>query len=140
MPDRWCVSYGLGMAIGPSSVPDPATTGAGGASPGAGVSTSDWPAQAADAIERTVGAVRDRTTGPAITVARALVFGTFSLFVGVLVVVLTAIAAVRVLDAYLPDAVVGEQHTWAAHLVVGLVFSLVGMVLWRQRTRRPGAE
>jgi hypothetical protein len=128
------------MANGPSPVPHPAAPAPGGPAVGPAVDSSDWPAQAADAIERTVGAVRDRTTGPAITVARGLVYGTFALLVGAAVVVVLAIAAVRALDAYLPDAVVGEDHTWAAHLVVGTVFSVLGMLLWRRRTRRPGPE
>lgn len=123
------------MANGPTPVPHPPEAG----SPAAGgpsVATSDWPAQAADAIERTVGAVRDRTTGPAITVARGIVYGTFALLVGTAALVLLAIAAVRALDAYLPDAVFGEEHTWAAHLLVGAAFSIVGMLLWSRRTRR----
>lgn len=98
------------------------------------VDTSDWPAQAADTIERVVGSVRDKTTGPAITVARWVVYGTFALLVALAVLVLLAIAAVRLLDVYLPDAWVGDEHTWAAHLVVGLVFSLAGMVMWSKRS------
>lgn len=94
---------------------------------------SDWPAQAADTIERVVGTVRDKTTGPAITAARWVVYGTFALIVGSVVGVLVAVAAVRALDVYLPNAWVGEQHTWAAHLVVGAVFSLTGMLLWSRR-------
>lgn len=94
---------------------------------------SDWPAEAADTIERVVGAVRDKTTGPAITVARWVVYGTFALVVGSVVAVMVAIAAVRALDSYLPDAWVGEQHTWAAHLIVGAIFALAGMVLWSRR-------
>lgn len=96
--------------------------------------TSDWPAQAADTIERVVGSVRDKTTGPAITVARWIVYGTFALVVGTVVAILLAIAAVRMLDVYLPDAWVGEDHTWVAHLVVGGLFTLTGAVLWSRRT------
>src|SRR5690554_875919 len=103
-------------------------------STGTVVDSTDWPAQAADTIERVVGTVRDKTTGPAITAARWLVYGTFALFVGLAVAILLAIAAVRLLDAYLPDAVFGEEHTWAAHLIVGLVFTILGMVAWSQRT------
>lgn len=98
------------------------------------VDTTDWPAQAADTIERVVGSVRDKTTGPAITAARWVVYGTFALLVGMAVLVLLAIAAVRLLDVYLPDAWVGEDHTWVAHLIVGLVFALVGMAMWSKRT------
>jgi hypothetical protein len=93
----------------------------------------DWPTQAADAIERVVGSVRDKTTGPALTVAKAIVYGTFAGLVGVAALVLFVIAAVRLLDSYLPDAVFGESHTWAAHLILGLLFVVVGGVLWLRR-------
>lgn len=101
---------------------------------------SDWPMQAADTIERVVGSVRDKTTGPAITVARWLVYGTFALVVGSIVAVLMAIAAVRALDAYLPDAVVGVDHTWAAHLLVGLSFTAIGMAMWSRRSAPADAD
>jgi len=47
--------------------------------------------------------VRDKTTGPAITVARGLVYGTFALLVGTVVTVFLVISAVRLLDVYLPS-------------------------------------
>jgi hypothetical protein len=119
------------MVDGPSSLPD--STG-----PAAAGATNDWPAQAADTIERVVGTVRDKTTGPAITVARAVVYGTFALLVGTAVAIILAISAVRALDVYLPDAVFGEDHTWAAHLIVGALFSIAGMVAWSQRSPRDG--
>ena len=97
---------------------------------------SDWPSQAADTIERVVGSVRDKTTGPAISVARWIVYGTFALVVGSVLAVLMAIASVRILDVYLPDAWVGADHTWAAHLLVGALFTLTGMVLWSRRSAR----
>ena len=100
----------------------------------------DWPAQAADTIERVVGSVRDKTTGPAITIARGIVYGTFALVVGTVVAVLVAIAAVRALDNYLPDSVFGEEHTWAAHLLVGLVFTGLGMGMWSRRSAPPAAD
>lgn len=106
------------------------------AAPAAVDDSPDWPAQAADTIERVVGTVRDKTTGPAITVARSLVYGLFAAIVGAAVVVLLAVAAVRFVDVYLPDAVFGETHTWAAHLLVGVVFTLAGLVLWSRRTSR----
>jgi hypothetical protein len=101
---------------------------------------SDWPAQAADTIERVVGQVRDKTTGPAVRAARWAVYGTFALLVGAAVAVLLAISTVRLLDVYLPDAWVGEEHTWVAHLITGAIFSIIGMVLWSQRSKKPGRE
>ena len=99
----------------------------------------DWPAQAADTIEQVVGSVRDKTTGPAITVARAVVYGTFAALVGAACLLLLVIASVRMLDSYLPDAVFGEEHMWAAYLILGLVFVITGAVLWHRR-RSTGEE
>jgi hypothetical protein len=97
----------------------------------------DWAAQAADTIERAVVTVRDRTTGPALTAARAVVYGTFAALVGITALVLATIAAFRLIDNYLPDSVFGDEHTWAAYLIVGLVFVVAGAVLW---VRRRGPE
>lgn len=97
----------------------------------------DWPTQAADTIERVVGTVRDKTTGPALTISRGLVYGTFAAIVGVAALVLAVIVAVRLLDNYLPDAVFGETHTWAAHLIIGLVFTIAGLFAWSKRSARP---
>jgi hypothetical protein len=99
----------------------------------------DWAAQAADTIERAVENVRDRTTGPALTVARAVVYGSFAALLGVAALVLATIAAFRLVDNYLPDSVFGEEHTWAAYLIVGLAFVVAGIVLWARR-RGPGLE
>jgi hypothetical protein len=104
---------------------------------GGAVDTADWPAQAADTIEKVVGSVRDKTTGPAITVARGLVYGTFALVVGAKVAVLLAIALVRFVDVYLPDDAFGEDHVWAAHAIVGLLFTLVGALMWSRRIAPP---
>jgi hypothetical protein len=103
--------------------------------------TPDWPVEAADAIERAVGAVRDKTTGPALTVARGIVYGALAIIVGLAAAVTAAIAAVRVVDVYLPESVFGETHVWAAHLIVGAVFVLLSwFFLWRKRYARDGQE
>jgi hypothetical protein len=101
--------------------------------------SGDWASQAADTIERAVGNVRDRTTGPAITVARAVVYGTFAVIVGIAALVLATIGAVRLIDNYLPSAAFGEEHTWAAYLIIGLVFVIAGVILWARRYG-PGPE
>jgi hypothetical protein len=97
------------------------------------VDTTDWPAQAADTIERAVQGVRDKTTGPAISVARWSVAGLFIAIMAVTVGVLLCIALIRVLDVYLPDSVFGEDHVWAAYLIVGLPFFITGIVLLSKR-------
>jgi hypothetical protein len=32
--------------------------------------------------------------------------------------------------------VVGKEHVWAAHLLIGLVFSITGLLLWRKTKPR----
>jgi hypothetical protein len=92
----------------------------------------DWPAQAADAIVEQVGKVRDRTTGPAIRIAGYVVFGAFATLLGTVALILFIIGAVRALDVYLPDAVFGESHMWAAHTILGAVLVLAGLVTSRK--------
>lgn len=99
--------------------------------------SGDWAAQAADTIERVVGEVRDKTTGPALTAARSVVYGTFAALVGLTAFVLATIAAVRVVDNYLPDAVFGDEHMWAADLIIGVAFVVAGGVLWVRRNASP---
>ena len=98
------------------------------------VDTTDWPAQAADAIERAVQTVRDKTTGPAITVARWTVAGFFAVIMGTTVAILLSILLVRVLDVYLPESVFGETHVWAAYLILGLPVFIAGIWLLSKRT------
>ena len=38
-------------------------------------------------------------------------------------VVLLIVLLVRLLDVYLPDSVFGEDHMWAAYLILGLACS-----------------
>jgi hypothetical protein len=101
------------------------------------VDMDDWPAQAADTIERVVQNVRDKTTGPAINAARWLVAGLFLVATGSVVVVLLVVMFVRLLDVYLPDAVFGEDHIWAAYGILGTLISVAGLILLSKRTSSP---
>ncbi len=97
------------------------------------VDADDWAKQATDTIVGFVDGVRAKTTGPAITAARGVVYGLLAALLGLGAAVLLSIGLVRALDAYLPDSVFGETHTWAAHLLIGALFSLVGLFLWSKR-------
>lgn len=93
----------------------------------------DLPAQLAGTIEQVVGAVRDKTTRPLLTIARGIVYGSFAAILTITAVVLLIIGGVRLLDNYLPSAVFGEEHTWAAYMFLGLAFVIGGALLWRRR-------
>jgi hypothetical protein len=107
------------------------------ARPAHAVRTDDWPVQATDAIVSVIGTAHDKITGPVQTIARAIVYGFFALVLGGAALVLGTVLMLRLLNNYLPDSVVGEHHMWAAHLIVGLIFSLAGLVLWAKRKPRP---
>ena len=114
--------------------PDPSSTDPGAdttATSPLGLSGGDWPAQATDTIVDLIGTVREKTTGPVTTVARGLVFGTFLAVVAIVVTVMALIALVRLLDEILPSGV------WLPYLILGLVFTGVGALVFRKR--RPAA-
>jgi uncharacterized membrane protein len=97
------------------------------------VRTDDWPSQATDSIVKVVGTVQQKVTGPVTTIARGIVFGTFALVLGAAAFALVIILAVRVLNNYLPDAVFGENHVWAAYMIVGVLLCIIAIVLWTMR-------
>lgn len=96
--------------------------------------SDDWVVQAADTIERVVGTVRDKTAVPLDKAARVVVYGLLAGLLGAAAAVLLAIAAVRALDVALGSAFGVE--VWAAHAVVGGIFTLAGLFLWSKRERR----
>ena len=109
------------------------------AAPPASAEAQDWPAKATETIVTQVGRIRDKTTGPALKIARYAVFAAFAISLGTVALVISIIGGVRALDAYLPDAVFGETHMWAAHCTMGLILLLVGIVLFRKAHRDPEA-
>jgi hypothetical protein len=112
------------------------TTPASAAPTPAAADQPDWPAQAADSIVEQVGKVRDRTTGPAVKISGYLVFGAFAVLLGSVAFVLFLIGTFRALVAYLPDAVFGEEHTWAAYTILGSVLVLGGLLTSRKMKDR----
>jgi hypothetical protein len=91
----------------------------------------DWAIQTADTIERLVESVRTNTADRLVSVARLVVFGLLAAILGTAALVLFAILSVRFLDSYLPGGV------WVAHLVVGGLFTLGGLLLWQQAWKHP---
>ena len=91
----------------------------------------DWAAQTADTIERAVVGLRSKTTDPIERVVRIVVYGIVAAVLGITVVVLLTIALVRALDIVLPSGV------WAADLLLGGIFTIVGLFLWTRRRGRP---
>ncbi len=112
---------------------DTGTGRAGGAAP-TPTPTDDWPAKAADQIVNLVDQIRDKTTGPAIKAARAMVFGFLAAMLGTAALVLFIVGLVRFVNVYAPGGV------WVAHGIVGLLFVGSGLFLWAKRQRPVEAE
>jgi len=87
----------------------------------------DWADQAADTVVKVVDTVREKTTGPILTVARAIVYGLIGIFAVLVALIVLTIALVRLVDVYLPGEV------WSAHLLIGALFTLFGLLVWSKR-------
>jgi hypothetical protein len=94
--------------------------------------TSDWPAQATDTIVNLVDQVRAKTTGPAITVARGLVFGLIVGVLGVMATVLLLVFAVRLTTDVL-ELIWDGAGVWLTYLIYGVLLTLVGAYLFGKR-------
>jgi len=90
---------------------------------------TDWTVQTADTIDRVVTTIRSKTSDPLVGIARWVVFGLLAAIVVTLALVLLAIASVRALIVYLPF---GDDRVWAAYLIVGGIFVLAGLLLFRK--------
>jgi hypothetical protein len=93
-----------------------------------------WTDQATDLIVQTVGTVRDKTTGPAITAGRAIVYGTFAVLVSAVAIVLGLVLVIRLLTAYIPG-----NRVWVSYLIVGVPLCIAGLVLWGKARKPPTA-
>ena len=89
---------------------------------------TDWPQQATATVVDFVDNVKHRTTRPATLAARGLVYGIVMLAIGLPAIVMLLVGLVHFLDHAIP------QEVWLVYLILGAVFSLVGLLLWRKRT------
>jgi hypothetical protein len=90
----------------------------------------DWAIQTADTIDRIVETVRSNTSDRLVSITRGVVFGLLALILATTALVVVSIVVVRVLVILLGSA-------WAAYLVLGGLFTLFGLLLWRQAWKRP---
>ena len=96
------------------------------------VLSGDWPVQAADAIVKGVDTLRDKTTGPAQKAARGLVYGLLAAVLGTMVAVLLIIGLVRLVDSIV-GLFMDEPRIWVTYLIVGILFTVVGALVFRRR-------
>lgn len=89
---------------------------------------SDWTTQAADAVEKTVVLVRDKTVVPAQQGVRVAVYGFLTAFFALTAFMLVTILTFRALVIVVP--------VWAAWMIVGGIFVLAGGFCWTRRSKK----
>ena len=99
----------------------------------------DWQTRVTDQIIDNVDKVKRLATDNAVLVLRALVFGLVILVLGIAALIMFVTVAIRMADAYLPIGNGVGDATWAAHLFVGTLFSVLGIGAWmsRRNSSRP---
>jgi len=97
-------------------------------------SADDWPARATTAITQYVDSVRGKTTGPALSASRVVVYGIPIAAIAVIPLALLLIVCYRslvIVTSYVPW--VGEGETWLANFVLGSIFAVASKVLWAKK-------
>ena len=94
-------------------------------------SDGSWADQATDLIVSVVGTIRDKTVGPAMTAARAIVYGFFAAIVGLCAFVLATVFLVRIVTVYVGGRV------WIPQLALGVIFGIGALVLWGRAKKVP---
>ena len=88
--------------------------------------------RALDTIDTVVATVNDKAIRPAIVAARGIVFGVVIAVVAITVLVLFCVGFIRL-------TTIAGHKIWASYMVLGLIFSAVGAVLYSRRGLPPDA-
>ncbi len=88
--------------------------------------------RALDTIDSVVAAVNDKAIRPAVVAARGIVFGVVIGVIGLAVLVLFCVLFIRV-------STIAGHKVWASYIVLGLIFTAVGAVLYARRGLPPDA-
>jgi hypothetical protein len=93
----------------------------------------NWASDFTETIIDTVDKVRDRTTKPIVMVARGLVFGLLSTFLGLMALVLLLVGLSRALINLLEWPFDHDSAVWISHIVLGSLLCLAGAIFMVRR-------
>lgn len=93
----------------------------------------NWATETTDKLVSLIDTVRSQTTQKVVYAARGAVFGVIAVMLGTLIVVLAILGLLRGVQSLLELAVEWDRAVYISYLVVGAIFSLVGLVLFRKR-------
>lgn len=97
------------------------------------LSDPNWAPQLADTIERVVAQIRDKTTKPVVMIARGLVFGLLSVFVGMFALVLFLVGLLRGVQAVIEWPFSHPTAVWVSYVLVGGLFCVAGALCMSKR-------
>lgn len=97
-----------------------------------------WATDFTETIIDTVDKVRNRTTKPIVMVARGLVFGLLSTFLGVMALALLLLAVSRGLINLLEWPFDHDSAVWISHLILGSALCLLGIFFMIRRQSKEG--
>lgn len=106
----------------------PATSGGPGPTP-IPMLPEDWDQKLVAKLVDTVDTVRVKSSGPAIGIARAVVFGVLGAILATVAAIVFLIGLVRVLNIVIPEGV------WLVYIILGALFSLLGLFMWSKRPK-----
>ena len=98
----------------------------------------NWATETTDRLVSFIDSVRAQTTQKVVYAARGAVFGLLAAFLGILIVFILLIGAMRALQSLLALAVDWDQAVYLSYFVVGGILSVVGIVLFRKRNAAAG--
>jgi hypothetical protein len=83
-------------------------------------------------VDTVVATVNDKAVRPAVVAARSVVFGIIIGVVAITVLMLFCVMFIRI-------TTIAGHRIWASYLVLGLIFCIVGAILYSRRGLPPDA-
>lgn len=93
----------------------------------------NWATETTDKIVSVVDSVRAQTTQKIVYAARGAVFGVIALLLGTLIAIIALVALMRGIQSLLELAVGWDRAVYISYFIVGSIFSLLGLLLFRKR-------
>ncbi|MGA7759655.1 MAG: hypothetical protein WBL31_03650 [Ilumatobacteraceae bacterium] len=93
----------------------------------------NWASETTDTLVSYIDLVRSKTTQNVVYAARAVVFGLIAVIVGTFALVILFVMLMRGLQALLELATTWERAVYLSYLIVGAVFTIAGIVLFKKR-------
>ncbi len=93
----------------------------------------NWATETTDLVVSYIDLVRSKTTQNIVYAARAVVFGLIGVIVGVFALVIALVMLMRGLQSLLELATTWERAVYLSYFIVGGVFTIAGIVLFKRR-------